>query len=346
MSTLPKQDLDHVLAHVEPLLRGFSGGRIYITGGTGFIGKWLLESLLYANRKLSTGIHATVLSRDPEAFLAAYPHFRDPALDFRHGDVCDPQDCNGHDAVIHASGDSDDKKNSAAPLTMLDSIVQGGRNILEAAANARCSNMLILGSGAVYGDQPADMSCVAESCRLAPQLDTPNAKAMYGEGKRIVELLAAHFSEHHALPVCTARCFSFLGPYLPLDRHFAAGNFFRDLLSSGIIKVNNGTPIRSYLYPADLTIWLWTLLFLGAPGSAINVGSDQPVTIQELAQSIAALRPGETSILAPNAYQGPDHRYVPDINKARADFGLDVLIDLPTAIRRTYDWHCGNRDNS
>ena len=341
MQALPQTDLDHVLTHAAPLLRDFSGGHIFITGGTGFIGKWLLESLLHANRTLNASITATVLSRNPEVFLAAWPQFRDPALSFRQGDVREPQDGRGHDAFIHAAGDADDKKNSADPLSMLDSIVQGGRNILQAAVEARCRHMLILGSGSAYGEQPVDMTHIAEDCRLAPRLDMPNAKAMNGEGKRIVELLTAHYAERHALPICTARCFSFLGPYLPLDRHFAAGNFMRDALQSAEIVLNgDGSAIRSYMHPADLTIWLWTLLFRGAAGQSYNVGSEVAVTTWELAQKIAAQSPRKPLVrrlVEPGS--NPPNRYVPAITRAQTELGLKLHIDLDQSIRRTLDWH-------
>lgn len=341
MHVLPQEDLDHVLAHAGSLLHNFSGGRLFITGGTGFIGKWMLESLLHANRTLNTGIRATVISRDPDAFLSAYPHFRDPALSFSRSDVREGQDCSDHDAVIHAAGDADDKQNIADPLGMLDSIIQGGRNILHAAASAGSSRMLILGSGAVYGDQPADMPHVAEDCRLAPRLDMSRIKDLHGEAKRVVELLASHYAERHGLAVCTARCFSFLGPYLPLDRHFAAGNFMRDALQSDeIILSGDGSAIRSYMHPADLTIWLWTLLFRGSSGQSYNVGSDTAVTIWELAQKIAArapLRPTVRRLVEPSA--NAPHRYVPAIARAGAELGLHVRIDLDQAIRRTLAWH-------
>jgi dTDP-glucose 4,6-dehydratase len=345
MQRLPQADLDHVLAHAGPLLQNFSGGRLFITGGTGFIGKWLLESLLHANRTLNTGITATVLSRDPESFLAAWPQLRDPALSFRRGDVREPQDCSGHDAIVHASGDADDKKNNADPLTMLDSIVQGGRNMLQAAADAHCRRMLILGSGAVYGNQPADLAHLSEDSRLAPRLDTPNAKSIYGEGKRIAELLAAHYAERHALPVCTARCFSFLGPYLPLDRHFAAGNFIRDALHADeIVLSGDGSTIRSYMHPADLTTWLLTLLFRGTAGQSYNVGSNDAVTTWELAQKIATLsarKPAVRRLATPTS--NPPDRYVPSIARAQSELGLTLHIDLNDAIRRTLAWHLGMR---
>lgn len=341
---LPQADLEHVLARTEGIWRALAGSRFYISGGTGFIGKWLLESLLWANQRLGAGITASVLSRNPEAFLSAYAHFRSPALTFEQGDIRKPLSLHGCDVVINAASDSDDRKNSADPLAMLDSIVDGSRNVIEAAIAARSRYVLMLSSGSVYGDQPAHLDRLPEDYGGAPALHAPTAKAFNGEGKRMMEMLACHHAQRSGLQVTMARCFAFLGPYLALDRHFAAGNFMRDALRGDEIRLSgDGSAVRSYMHPADLVVWLMHILHRGVAGRSYNVGSETSVTTLELAQRISsasAKRPAVRCLGAPS--DAPANCYVPSTERARIELGLALHIDLESAIRRTLDWHLGN----
>jgi dTDP-glucose 4,6-dehydratase len=171
-----------------------------------------------------------------------------------------------------------------------------------------------------------------------------NPLSAYGEGKRAGELLCALYHQQHGLETAIARCFTFVGPHLPLNAHFAIGNFIRDTLRGESIQIKDGRPYRSYLYIADLVIWLWTILFKGQPCSPYNVGSDQEISIADLAQSVGTVMTGRginkepsSQILTSTIFQ--PSRYVPSIALAKTTLDLQVWITLEEAIRRTTAWN-------
>lgn len=338
---LPAEDLDHILLHTAPLWEEARGKAFFITGGTGFFGMWLLESFIHCNDSLNLGAKATVLSRDPPAFARKAPHLasRDD-LTFLKGDIRDFQFPAGeYNYLLHAATEASAKLNSEAPREMLDSIIAGMRHILDFSSAAKVNKFLFTSSGAIYGTQPSDLTHVPEDCHGSP--DCLNPTSAYGEGKRVAELMAAIHSKQHGTEIKIARCFAFVGPHLPLDSHFAIGNFLRDAMAETAIKIGgDGTPHRSYLYAADLAVWLWTILFKGQSLRPYNVGSQEDHPISHLAalvnQSLGAASHVETAFAAPP--DAPVSRYVPDTSRAKNELGLVPRIDLNDAIKRTADW--------
>ncbi len=335
-------DLDHVLLHTAGLWDDLRGQRLFITGGTGFFGCWLLESFLWANRRLQLGAEAVVLTRNPEAFAEKAPHLaRDPSITLRAGDVCSfafPEGAFLH--VLHCATEASAALNRDNPLGMIETVTEGTRRALEFARLCGAKRFLLASSGAVYGTQPPGLSHVSEDYPGAP--DCGRASAAYGEGKRLAELLGAVYAEKHGLEVVVARGFAFVGPYLPLDTHFAVGNFLRDGLAGGPIEVGgDGTPFRSYLYAADLAIWLWTILLRGTPGRAYNVGSEDAISIKDLAYQVAAQfapQPRVDIVQTASPIHIPN-RYVPSTQRAREELGLQAWVNLDEALRRTAVWN-------
>ena len=332
-------DLDRVLASTEALWDDLRGQRLFITGGTGFFGCWLLESFLWANDALDLGASVVVLTRRPHVFAQKAPHLAGhPALQLHQGDVRTFAYPEGEfDAVIHAATDVE---RPGDDLSLFDSIVTGTRRTLEFARNAGAKRFLLTSSGAVYGRQPADLGHLSEEYAGAP--DPASRRSAYGEGKRAAEMLCALHAEDGRLEPTIARCFAFVGPYLPLDVHFAAGNFIRDGLAGGPIRIaGDGTPYRSYLYAADLAIWLWTILLRGQPLRPYNVGSDAALSIAELAALVARLFGPAMAVevaRAPVPGAMPE-RYVPAVGRAQVELGLRQTVPVIEALRRTIVWH-------
>lgn len=222
------EDLDHILEHTIGLWEELRGQNLFITGGTGFFGCWLLESFAWANDRLKLGALATVLSRSPERFTDKAPHLANhPAIRLIQGDVKSFEFPEGNfPYVIHAATESSAKLNTENQLLMFDTIVEGTQRVLEFARTHETRKFLLTSSGAVYGKQPPEITHIPEEYVGAP--DMMDTRSTYGEGKRAAELLCTLYAKQYGIETKIARCFAFVGPYLPLDIHYAIGNFIRD----------------------------------------------------------------------------------------------------------------------
>lgn len=335
-------DLDLILTHTEELWEAMRGERLFVTGGTGFFGTWLLESFCWANAKLRLGAKALVLTRDPDAFAHKASHLAaDPAISFLTGDVRDFAFPTGEFAhVIHAASETTASAIQREPLDMLDTIVSGTRRVLDFSLGAGVRNLLYVSSGAVYGRIPADCEAVPEDYTGGP--DVANADSTYGEAKRLAELLCAIYHRQYGLPVKIARGFAFVGPHLPLDAHFAIGNFILACLEGrDIVLTGDGSATRSYLYAADTAIWLWTILFRGQPALPINVGSSEAISVLELAEAVKEATGADVNVRIPNPgrQQAVRNRYVPTVTRAADQLSLQVWTPLRDSIRKTAGWY-------
>jgi nucleoside-diphosphate-sugar epimerase len=336
-SAVLKTDLDDVFESVSPHWEKLRGKRIFLTGGTGFFGSWLLETLIEADRRLGLGVEVTVLTRNATAFRARRPHLAGSSIVRSHtGDIRDfgkPSGSFTH--VIHAATEVANYADTS-PADVMDSIVQGTRRVLEIFRGERLESFLYVSSGAVYGLQSPETAYIDEDSAQAPL--TTAAGATYGHAKRLAEHLC--FLEPQ-LPFKIARCFAFIGPYMPFESHLAAGAFIKTAQDREDIQITgNGTNLRSYLYAADLAAWLWTILLAGKSGSVLNVGSDVPISIHDLAVLTQSLvNPRGAVHVAKTAPAGAlPPRYVPSISRASKELGLSVKTSLSEAIRRTADW--------
>jgi nucleoside-diphosphate-sugar epimerase len=339
---LPAADLDLILERTAPLWQEARNQRLFLTGGTGFFGCWLVESFCHINRDLALQAQLSVLTRNPAAFAAKCPHLAsDSAVTLLAGDVRSFSFPAGEFRfVIHAATEASARQAADAPLEMLSTIVAGTERALQFAEACHAQKFLLTSSGAVYGKQPPDLTHVPESFLGGPDPLAP--ASIYAEGKRNAELLCALYAQKTGIECKIARCWAFCGPHLPLDQHFAIGNFIADVLAHRPIHIQgDGTPRRSYLYAADLAIWLWTMLFRAPSLVPINVGSAHDVSILQLAQTVAAVLRLETEIQVagtPNPQAAP-LRYVPSVDRARQLLDLTPTVNLEESIRRTASWH-------
>ncbi|MBV5349667.1 NAD(P)-dependent oxidoreductase, partial [bacterium] len=261
-------------------------------------------------------------------------------ISFHTGDVTNfvfPKGQYSH--LIHAATTSAyETYRGETPLAKFDTLVCGTRRVLDFAAQCGVEQFLFTSSGVAYGGLELNPA-IDESCNNAPS--TIDSSTALGQGKRAAEFLCATYAEKIGFNMTIARCFSFVGPYQPLDIHYAIGNFILQAINNKTILIRgDGTPLRSFLYSGDLVTWLLTLLLRKGTTDIYNVGSDSAISINNLANLVKETTNSTSTI----EIQGnPSHStgnplrstYIPNISRARNELGLDVWTPLSKAILLT-----------
>ncbi|MDA3003738.1 MAG: NAD(P)-dependent oxidoreductase [Actinomycetota bacterium] len=311
------------------------GARVLLTGGTGFVGKWLIETAHLACSNGATNFEIIVPTRDPLA-----PHvletreigFKDLSLIEGHL-LTDNLNIGKVDAIIHAATPASAKLNESNPAEMTRINTQSMQSALKFAKHR--IPFLFTSSGAVYGNQPQSVTHISE------MQDQPYGEltSAYAKGKQLAELMCMQAGEAGACAPIVARLFAFSGHHLPRDTHFAIGNFVQNVLDHKPILISgDGSPRRSYLYGADMAIWLWSALAKKNSLYPLHIGSEHSVSILELAQAVARVSAIELNfvpeIKVANTSANPKkfHQYVPANSITKSQLDVQEWTTLETGI--------------
>lgn len=326
---------EHLQGDFERILPGFplpelSGRHIFVTGGTGFVGYWLLHTIHWLNER-GAKIQLTLLSRNPATFLKRHPEFRmQPWLQWVQGDIKDYSWPAGpFDAFIHGAADTSPA--AARSPRLFDDIALGTQHVTAHAAAIGARRVLLVSSGAVYGEQPMALPALPENFA---GLDLPlGDDDAYGRGKRAMEACALKAAESRGIEVILARCFSFVGFGLP--GHLAISQFIDDALHREQLSITgDGRAVRSYLHAADLAVWLLALLGRGRSGEAYNVGSPSSLSLLETATLVRdTLAPAVQIKILNRSTNAPRQCYVPDTRRIEQELQVNCWTSLECAIR-------------
>ena len=231
--------------------------------------------------------------------------------------------------------------NAGHKVKIHDSALEGWNNkkLIDNFCNVikqrKKTKVLYLSSGSVYGNYPKKVS---EKNDLSPETNnTISDLNILGESKRRAESLVSIYSKKENFNMKIVRCFSFVGPLIPLDIHYAIGNFLgKSAMNQSITLNSNGKSKRSYMYMSDLAIWLWTILLKGKKNQIYNLGSDKAISILNLAKLINRLTGNKKKIKSQKLKNTYNNNYVPSILKAKRDLGLKIKVPLNKAILKTY----------
>ena len=311
------------------------GSRVLLTGGTGFVGKWLIETAHIACSNGATNFEVVVPTRDslaPHVLETREIGFKN--LSLVQGDLLsDALDFGKVDAIIHAATPASAKLNESNPAEMTRINTQSMQSALKFAKNK--TPFLFTSSGAVYGDQPKSVSHISE------MQDQPYSEltSAYAKGKQLAETMCMQAGLAGSCTPIIARLFAFSGHHLPRDTHFAIGNFVQNVSDRKPILVNSdGQARRSYLYGADMAIWLWSALAKKNSRYPLHIGSEHSISILELAQAVARVSAIELNfvpeIKVANTSTNRDtfHQYVPSNSTTKSYLNVQEWTTLETSI--------------
>jgi nucleoside-diphosphate-sugar epimerase len=322
------------LSECFPLLQN---KKILITGATGYFGKWVLYSLIYLNEVNKLNLSICCVTRDSQKFLMEYEEFK--SCTFVQWENADLKSLSTIDFVpdyiLHLAADTSISNTAEEKALHYQNSVQGTKNLIKFLENKNPQGRILFASSGVVYSTSADMNKFSEKSSInASDLQVQSA---YAAAKRSNEDLLIQSN----LDIIITRPFAFAGPFLPMNGHFALGNFIESVLNHETIVIQStGMDSRTYMYCADLVIWLISILLYGKSKEVYNVGSDEVITIKDLALKINHLGKGKgVEILnQTNVNTLGTNFYIPNVDKAKKELGLQRKYSLDKAIIRTLDY--------
>jgi len=356
-------DLEYICSQLKGELARLSGKKLLITGGAGFLGYYLVQSILHWNRRIeqTRRIQLTVYDN----FMRGVPAWltklgKDKNLTLVKHDITNPlpNDISDFQYIIHAASIASPIYYRAHPLATMDANVNGLRHLLEYCRQQKEKNnpvegFLFFSSSEIYGDPTPEHIPTPETYRGNVSCTGP--RACYDESKRYGETLCVNFTRQYELPIKVARPFNNYGPGLKITDRRVIPDFARDILAGkDLTMLSDGSPSRTFCYVADAVIGYYKILANGRPGEAYNIGVEEPeVTVADLAQHLVRLARAlfdykgkvvhRTSADQNYLIDNPNRR-CPVIAKAKADLGFKPTIALEDGLRRSLSWYHDNRE--
>ena len=356
------EDQKYIVQNLEEELSKIAGKKILITGGAGFLGYYLIYTILYWNNHTDNSRHIRVTVLDN--FIRGFPRWlhgleKNQNLTLLKHNIVEPLPNNIDDFqyIIHAAGIASPIYYRAHPIETMDANIYGLRNLLDyclvqQGKDKPVEGFLFYSSSEIYGDPDPAFIPTPETYRGFVSCTGP--RACYDESKRYGETLCVNFAQQYNLPIKVARPFNNYGPGLKITDRRVIPDFARDIFAgNNIVMLSDGSPTRTFCYIADAIVGYYKVLVNGRSGEAYNIGLAAPeISIADLVDRMVAIAKelfGYTGIVVRETSTSPDYlidnpnRRCPAIEKAKAELGYQPSITLDEGLRRSLIWYSDNR---
>ena len=336
-------DCAHSYLNVSKKLNKLKGKSLFITGGTGFMGSWICEMVYYMNAVHDMDISLFLMARNQDRFDKNFPYLKkSKKIKFIRSDVKDNLDLpKSVNYIIHAAANPDNRFHSSRPFESMTTVGEGTSALLQSAMRlSNLENIVNVSSSSVYSTTLKKGERFSEEL-LGPCGDNRFSNS-FSEANRYGEALCYSARSELRLPITTVRPFTFCGAYQSIDSPWAINNFINDALHERPIRIHgDGKDIRSYMYGSDLAAWILVIMLHAKSGQTYNIGNSDAYSLKEIAEKVAIFFQPKSSIMT-NTSLVMDHNHsilLPDVTKAKQDFGLEQFTDINIAIERTAQWY-------
>jgi UDP-glucuronate decarboxylase len=273
--------------------KSFNGKTVLITGASGFLPAYMVETLLLLNEVTPFRCRVIGLVRNIAKAKARFCSYRLRSdLLLVQADVSEPiPNIDRCDFIIHAASQASPKYYSSDPVGTMTANLIGTDQLLRLAQKWDSERFLFFSSGEVYGSVNSDHVPTRES--EYGYIDILNQRSCYAESKRAAETLVISYFQQFKVPSIIVRPFHTYGPGMRLDDGRVYADFVRDIVNGANIKMtSDGRAVRAFCYLSDAVAGFFTVLFNGTLGQAYNVGNpDAAMSIQDLAKMLVDLFP-------------------------------------------------------
>lgn len=327
-----------------PQISKMAGASIVISGGTGMIGSYLVDTLLYANQTMHADTQIYVLGRNEEKAKKRFDKYADqPGFHFIRQDINEPVIQNPElpkkvDYVIHAASNTHPVAYASDPIGTITANVFGTQYLLEYAKQADCKRFVFLSSVEIYGENRGDIDKFPES--YLGYIDCNTMRAGYPESKRTGEALCQAYRKQKDMDIVIPRLSRVYGPTMLLSDTKALSQFIlKSVHAEDIVLKSEGTQEFSYSYVADCVAGILTILVNGQDGEAYNVCSkNSDVQLRDVAGKLAELAGKKVVFDLPDATEQAGYskatKATLDIAKIK-QIGYESQYDMMTGLAHT-----------
>ena len=340
MKSLPKADLDLVAKYFQENDINLEKASFLISGMTGFVGSWLVESLMHLNKEFGLKIEITGITRNASKVNAWIDLASEKNVKIIESDIRVCKEIAGtFTHIVHAATPTTTATRAGDLGNVFESSVTGAQNLLEIAKKQDTPPIFLhTSSGAIYEKSPSSLEKIPLNWPRRDLDPSDEVDSEYARAKIETEKLIEAATIEGTVKGINARLFSFLGPRVPLQEHYSIGNFmYSGMYEDEINLAVNPATVRSYEYAADMASTLIYVLGLGQAGS-FHIGSDKGHELLHWAELVGKVFSKPIKNLSAELAKKPiTIPYVPGHDqRIPRGLGESLLIEEQVAIWR--DW--------